>query len=281
MKEALYYKKTGLSVVECFLCPQNCKINDGGLGACRARKNMEGRLYTLNYDMVSSVALDPIEKKPLYRYYPGSMIFSAGTFGCNLKCMFCQNHEIAHGEPETYRIPHKQLVDQALSYKSSIGIAYTYNEPSIWYEYVYDTARLARSKNLKNVMVTNGYISEEPLEELLKYIDAANIDVKSFNDDYYVKICKAKLEHVKKRVEQYLKKCHIEITFLAVPGLNDGMDEMKELSQWLASLDRSIPLHIIRFRPLYMMKDHKAQTYDRVLKLQEEASKYLDYVYAH
>ncbi|MFO7637397.1 MAG: AmmeMemoRadiSam system radical SAM enzyme [Clostridia bacterium] len=277
----MYYEKQGDGKVQCFLCPHRCVLSPDQTGVCRARKNMDGRLYSLNYDKISAIAMDSIEKKPLYKFYSGSSILSVGTFGCNLKCSYCQNHEIAHGNPRLYTITSKQLVEQALSHKNNLGIAYTYNEPGIWYEYVRETSRLARARRLKNVMVTNGYICREPLEELLKHMDAANIDLKSFQEDFYRKVCKGTLCHVKESIEAYCQRCHVEITFLAVPDLNDGLDEMDRLARWLASLDKKIPLHILRFRPCYQMAGHRGQTYEKVLELQEIALKHLWYVYAH
>lgn len=248
---------------------------------CRGRTHISGKLYSLNYDKISSIAMDPIEKKPLYRYHPGSHILSVGTFGCNLRCRFCQNHDISQGNPHLFTITPKQLVEQALSRRNNLGIAYTYNEPSIWYEYVYDTARLARTRKLKNVMVTNGYLNPEPLAELYRYIDAANIDLKSFREEFYREICGGELSKVKDSIMAVHGFCHLEITFLAIPDLNDSDEEMEKLASWMASVSRDIPLHIIRFRPLFQMRDHPGQTYGKVLRLQEIAGRHLFHVYAH
>jgi pyruvate formate lyase activating enzyme len=189
MQEARYYEPLGEEQVWCHLCPHNCKIKAGQLGICCGRQNIEGVLYTLNYNRVTSLAVDPIEKKPLYHYYPGRNILSVGTFGCNFRCGFCQNWEIAHQDsPATREVTPETLVKVALEAQKasySIGIAYTYSEPLIWYEYVYDTAKMAHQQGLKNVLVTNGFVQKEPLLELLPYIDALNIDVKAFTEEYY------------------------------------------------------------------------------------------------
>lgn len=278
MKEAMYYEKQHDKRVSCYLCPHNCNIKDGGRGACRVRKNEGGILYTMNYDRIAAIAMDPIEKKPLYHFYPGSYILSAGTIGCNLKCSFCQNYHIAQEEAPTEEITSYNLVEIAENQKLNLGIAYTYNEPSIWYEFVFDTAKLARGRGLKNVMVTNGFISEEPLKELLPYIDAMNIDVKGFTEKYYKDVCKGLLGPVKKTVEIASEKCHLEVTTLVVPDLNDSIEEIGEIARWLASLNMDIPLHLSRYFPNYKLS--KDPTPVSVLfDARDEAKKYLNYVY--
>ncbi|MDP4180492.1 MAG: radical SAM protein, partial [Bacillota bacterium] len=176
---AKHYSKIEESKVQCLLCPHNCIIKPEAVGACRARKNINSELYTLNYGKITSMSLDPIEKKPLKRFHTGSKILSVGTFGCNFKCSFCQNWTIAHSDADTEDISPEELVDSAVSLKNrgNIGIAFTYNEPSIWYEFVYDTCVLAKEENLMNVLVTNGFISHQPLLDIIPYIDAMNIDV--------------------------------------------------------------------------------------------------------
>lgn len=256
MREAEFYERAGEKVT-CSLCPHNCHLGEGQKGLCRVRKNIGGKLYTLNYALVSSWGLDPIEKKPLYHFYPGSQIFSVGTFGCNFHCRFCQNWEIAHGEPVTESIPPEKLVDIAVGARDksgSVGIAYTYSEPVVWYEYVYDSAKLAHEKGLKNVLVTNGSIQEEPLKRLLLYIDAMNIDVKAITGDYYRRVCRGELEPVLRTVEKAYGRCHIELTTLLVPGMNDRDEEIGTLVDWVASLDVSIPLHFSRYFPRYEME---------------------------
>jgi len=285
VKLAQYYNKIEDSKVCCYLCPHNCIIKPGSTGTCRARANIEGDLYSLNYGKISSIALDPIEKKPLKKFYPGSMILSAGTFGCNLKCSFCQNWTIAQvsydESSDVYDVVPQTLVEKALELVSSgnIGIAYTYNEPFIWYEFVYDTARLAREKGLRNVLVTNGFISREPLEEFLPYIDAMNIDVKAFTSSFYNSICRAALDDVKRTVEISAEKCHVEVTNLVIPGLNDSMEEIEELAKWLASVSPEIPLHLSRFFPRYKMRDVSPTPRETLIEAKKVAERYLKYIY--
>lgn len=280
-KLALYFDKTENSKVHCYLCPHNCVIKPGGLGACRARQNIDGELYSLNYGKVTSMGLDPIEKKPLYRFRPKSIILSAGTFGCNLKCSFCQNWSIAHKEARWVEVSPEQLVDKALEAagEGNVGIAYTYNEPSIWYEYVYDTARLARTNGLVNVLVTNGFISRKPLEDLLPFIDAMNIDVKAYTEKFYQDICKATLENVRETVEMAAPRCHVEVTTLVIPDLNDGPEEIEEMARWIASVSPEIPLHLSRFFPNYQMTDRPPTPVETLKAAQERAMKHLKYVY--
>lgn len=281
MKRALFFERIENDRVHCYLCPHNCVIKPGSTGICRVRKNTGGDLYTLNYARIASLSLDPIEKKPLSRFHPGSMILSAGTFGCNLKCSFCQNWSIAHEDADTVEVPPEQLINKALEYKKAgnIGIAYTYNEPSIWYEYVYDCAAMANKMGLSNVLVTNGFIGEKPLLELLPYIDAMNIDVKAFTADFYKEICKAALENVRKTVELAAPHCHVEVTTLVIPGLNDSVEEIAELSAWLASISTAIPLHLSRFFPNYRMTDRPPTPLQTLERARRKASEYLEYVY--
>ncbi|HHW48591.1 MAG TPA: AmmeMemoRadiSam system radical SAM enzyme [Clostridiaceae bacterium] len=283
-KLALYFEKIENSKVHCHLCPHNCVIKPDGVGVCRVRKNIDGDLYSLNYGKVTSISLDPIEKKPLYRFHPGSMILSAGTFGCNLKCSFCQNWSIAHdNKASSYAVDVKpsELVSKAVETRNrgNIGIAYTYNEPSIWFEYVYDTARFAKKEGLVNVLVTNGFISKEPLIDLLPFIDAVNIDVKAFTPSFYSKICGAKLENVKETVEICSKNCHVEITTLVIPGLNDSVEEIEELSKWLSSISPEIPLHLSRFFPNYRMTDRPPTPVETLKKARDKALERLRFVY--
>jgi pyruvate formate lyase activating enzyme len=278
VKEAMYYKKEDDNRTHCYLCPHLCNIKEGGRGACMVRKNIDGTLYTLNYNRVAAIAVDPIEKKPLYHFYPGSDILSAGTVGCNLKCSFCQNYSIAQQEADTHEITSNILVDMAAKEKDNIGIAYTYNEPSIWFEFVYETARLAKDRGLKNVLVTNGFISEEPLKDLLPYIDAMNIDVKGFTEKYYRDVCKGILGPVKRTVEIASDKCHVEVTTLVVTDLNDSIEEIGEAARWLSSLNKDIPLHLSRYFPNYKLSNSPTPI-DTLLAVRDEAAKYLNYVY--
>ncbi|HOM03151.1 MAG TPA: AmmeMemoRadiSam system radical SAM enzyme [Acetivibrio sp.] len=280
-KPAMFYNKSEDLKVHCHLCPHNCTIKPGSLGVCRARKNIDGNLYSLNYGKISSIALDPIEKKPLYRFKSGSRILSIGTFGCNLKCSFCQNWEIAHDEPELYDVTSEYIVNKAkeLMPQGNIGIAYTYNEPSVWYEFVYDTSVLAKKEGLSNVLVTNGFIGKEALLMLLPYIDAMNIDVKAYTSSFYKDICGGALENVKETVKIAVEKCHVEVTTLVIPTLNDDLKEISEIAKWLSSLSRNIPLHLSRFFPNYKMQSIPPTPKETLYRAQEEAQKYLEYVY--
>lgn len=280
MKEALYYEKLDNGRVRCLLCPHGCVLPQDGTGVCRARRNMDGRLYSLNYSRVTSVALDPIEKKPLHRFRPGSLILSAGTFGCNLKCSWCQNWTIAHTDARTMELTPAGLADLAKQYASrgSIGVAYTYNEPSIWYEFVFDTARLVREQGFVNVLVTNGFINPGPLEQLLPYIDAMNIDVKAFTEEFYGKYCKGSLSSVMDTVERAARSCHVEVTTLVIPGLNDSPEEIERLAAWLASISSDIVLHLSRFFPCYRMNDIMPTPRQTLENARSSAMKHLEHV---
>ncbi|UWP60169.1 AmmeMemoRadiSam system radical SAM enzyme [Ruminococcus gauvreauii] len=266
----------------CPVCMHHCALREGQTGICRARKMTDGRILSLNYGRITAMALDPVEKKPLNRFFPGSNILSVGSFGCNLRCPFCQNHEISmHGE----EIPAEQMSPEALvelavslAVKGNIGVAYTYNEPLIGYEYVRDTARLVRRAGMKNVVVTNGCIDPDILEELLPDLDALNIDLKGFTDRYYQKLG-GDLETVKRFIRRAQSSCHIELTTLIVPGENDTEDEMEHLASWVRSVNPSIPLHVTRFFPRYRMSDFPATSVQTVYMLADTARKQLDYVY--
>lgn len=281
MHQAMFWEKARDDKVQCRLCPQGCLIAEGKKGYCRVRQNTGGTLYTINYGKCSSYGVDPIEKKPLYHFYPGSYIFSVGTFGCNLRCGFCQNWSIAHEDPDTVDLTPQKLMEAAASdYRGhhSVGIAYTYSEPFMWYEFVHDTAKLAKQAGLQNVMVTNGFVNPEPLEALLPYIDAMNIDVKGFSDQYYNETCVGELHPVLKTVEIASRHCHVEITTLLVTGLNDSEEEIAGLVDWLAGVGKDIPLHFSRYFPNYKMElpPTPIATMERARDI---ASKKLSYVY--
>lgn len=278
MHEALYYRTKENKVI-CQLCPKECIISEDRTGFCRVRKNIAGKLYTQNYGACSSYALDPIEKKPLYHFYPGSYIFSLGTWGCNFNCKFCQNWEIAQADPETIYLPPTKAVEFALKQSSrNIGIAFTYSEPSVWYEYILDTAQEARKAGLKNILVTNGFINLAPLAELLPFIDAMNIDVKAFNNEYYQKICAGYLDDVKRTVEQATKACHVEVTNLIVTNLNDHPDEIRDLAKWLSNISKDIPLHFSRYFPNYKINEQPTPLKTMQMAF-DIAKEYLNYVY--
>lgn len=279
MREAMHYELHEQGVI-CTLCPKGCIIQEGRSGFCRVRTNMGNKLYAENYAGCSSCALDAIEKKPLYHFYPGSSILSLGTWGCNFSCTFCQNWQIAQQRPDITELLPAKAVEIAKQYKEkgNIGIAYTYSEPGVWYEYVLETAKLAHEAGLKNVLVTNGFINPKPLHELLPYIDAMNIDVKAFHKDFYQTVCAGGLEAVKETVELAVRTCHVEITTLLIPGMNDNEKEISNMAEWLAKLNPNIPLHFSRYFPNYKMQAPPTPRIimDTAKKLAEQ---YLNYVY--
>ena len=273
----------------CPVCPHRCMLSEGQTGLCRARGMRDGEIVPLNYGIVSSIALDPIEKKPLARYYPGSVILSVGSFGCNLRCPFCQNWEISTSDGDefvrggnNFLSPGKltELADRLRS-RGNIGAAFTYNEPLVGWEYVGDTAKLLREKGLKTVLVTNGCVNGEIAERLLPYVDALNIDLKSFRAETYEKILGGDLETVKRFIARAAEDCHVELTTLIVPGMNDSEEEIRELTDWVASLPHGeeIPLHLTRFFPRYNMTDRRPTERQSVLRLVSAAREKLRYVY--
>ena len=271
----------------CQTCMHHCALSPGQMGICMARKNVNGKIVCTNYGRITSLALDPIEKKPLHMFYPGSLVLSVGSFGCNLRCPFCQNHEISMADSEgiqTIEMTPQMLVNKALAYKSAgnIGVAYTYNEPLIGWEYVRDTAVLVKKAGLKNVLVTNGTAELSILEELLPYIDAMNIDLKGFRQKYYEKLG-GSLETVKEFIIRAVADCHVELTTLIVPGENDKVSEMEEEAAWIASVEdavgKKIPLHVTRFFPRYHMLDKEATDIAQIHRLTDTAKKYLNYVF--
>lgn len=272
-----------MSRATCKICPHHCAIEAGGTGLCQARGNKNGNIEAINYGLITSIALDPIEKKPLKRFYPGSRILSVGSFGCNLKCRFCQNYEISMCGIEqavTRTVYPEALIETAVELKSqgNIGIAYTYNEPLVGYEYVFDCAAQAHENELKNVVVTNGFICEEPLIKLLPLIDAFNIDLKSHSEMFYKKIG-GELDTVKRTIQLAAQSSHVEVTTLIIPGENDSDEEMRRLSLWLSSVDPQIPLHITRFFPSYKMLNKAKTDVDALKRLAQTARGFLENVY--
>jgi pyruvate formate lyase activating enzyme len=257
MKEALYYKKIKDNI-QCTLCPNYCTIKENSLGKCNARKNIEGKLYALNYAKSCSLAIDPIEKKPLFHFLPGTKTLSVAALGCNMKCFWCQNWQISQAKFEDISydtLPPKDIVRLALEHNCR-SISYTYTEPTVFYEYVLDTAKLAHKKGLKNITVSNGYINKEPLLELYQHIDAANIDLKSFSERFYKKHCKASLKPVLETLINIKSLgIHLEITNLLIPGLNDSEQELSKMCTWIVKhLGKDTPLHFSRFFPMYRAK---------------------------
>ena len=281
----------GLVMGRCTVCFRHCELKEGQLGFCGARICRDGKVCAENYGKVTSLALDPIEKKPLNRFHPGSFILSVGSYGCNLRCPFCQNHEISWDEPvrklagTAEYISPEELAQTALYYRNrgNIGVAYTYNEPLVGYEYVRDSAKLVRDMGMANVLVTNGMADACVLEELAPYIDAMNIDLKGFREEYYQDVLHGDLSMVKSFIARAVKTCHVELTTLIVPGENDSEEEMRQICQWIRSLGNneksSIPLHISRFFPQFHMKDRPATDVRWVYHLADVAREYLQYVY--
>ena len=267
----------------CPICPHHCNLDVGEIGRCRARANNGEKIIDLNYGRLTSVALDPIEKKPLYKFFPSSKILSVGSFGCNLNCPFCQNYSISMNDltAETQNVTPDQLAKTAfdLSRRGNIGVAFTYNEPFISYEFVRDTSIILKKIGLKSVLVTNGTICEKPLIEILPLIDAMNIDLKAFNKNFYDWIG-GDFETVKRTIEISAKTCHVEVTTLIIPDMNDSVEEMIAESKFLASISNEIPLHISRFFPHYKLNDKNPTPVETIYKLVNTAKKYLRYVYA-
>ena len=283
-------------MARCNVCFRHCNIEEGTLGFCGVRTCSKGIVTAANYGCVTGFALDPIEKKPLSRFFSGSRILSVGSYGCNLRCPFCQNYEIswsdsalAMREGDYTVITPEQLAKLAENYKpqGNIGVAFTYNEPLIGYEFVRDTAKLVASLGMRNVLVSNGTATLDVLEEILPFIDAMNIDLKGFNDEYYQNILGGNRRMVMEFIERAVKDTHLELTTLIIPGENDSEEEMRELTAWVAELTdkagnkigREIPLHISRFFPRFKMTDRAATNIEHIYHLAEVAREKLRYVY--
>jgi pyruvate formate lyase activating enzyme len=284
MHLAHYYKKLEESAVQCTLCPHKCKLLPGQTGICHVRSNRQGELQTENYGKVSALHLDPIEKKPFYRFFPGSYILSLGTVGCNLQCQFCQNCEISqtgiNDFPWAKDYTPDEIVKKALEISNNIGIAFTYNEPTVFYEYMLDIAKISKNRGLKNVVVSNGYINKSPLKELLPWIDAFNIDLKAFTNEFYKKQTHSQIQPVKDTLVAIRNSGkHLEITNLIIPGLNDDEQEFTEMVEWISTqLGKESILHLSRYFPRYKMAI--PSTSETVLrKLYSIAKSHLKYVY--
>ena len=278
-------------MAECGVCFRHCQIAEGRLGFCGGRIVRDGRVEAYNYGRITALALDPIEKKPLARFFPGSKILSVGSFGCNLRCPFCQNHDISWSEQARQyaktaeTLSPEELAALALTTRGrgNIGLAFTYNEPLIGWEFVRDAARLAKAQGLKNVLVTNGTAELAVLEELKPYIDAMNVDLKGFTDDYYSRVLGGDRKQVMAFIEEAVRTCHVELTTLIVPGENDTEAEMRALSRWVGGLKNpdgeDVPLHVTRFFPRFHMQDREATEVRVVYRLAEVARESLRYVY--
>ncbi len=283
MREAYYYKKEG-SDMRCLLCPHVCLISPNERGKCRARLNLEEKLSTLVYGESDSgdyfFHVDPIEKKPLYHFYPGSYSLSFGTPGCNLFCKNCQNYNLSQSNPNDIKdscLKPEKIVDMAYE-RNCKSISYTYTEPTIFYEYVLDTSKIAKDKSLKNIWITNGFINPLPLKEALPYIDAMNIDLKAFTDEFYQSVCGARLSPVLKTIETAFEYTHIEITNLLIPTLNDSDEDIQKLVNFISELSDEIPLHFSAYRPSYKMKI-KSTPSETLFRAKDIAEQKLKYVY--
>ena len=267
----------------CEICPKHCRLAVGEVGSCRARVNDGEKITALNYGAITSIALDPIEKKPLYKFFPGSRILSVGSYGCNLNCPFCQNFEISMADStfQTKKILPEQLAALAaeLAGQKNIGVAFTYNEPFISYEFVRDTSELLQAAGLKSVLVTNGTVAPAALKKILPLIDAMNIDLKGFSQEIY-SLLGGDFETVRRTIELSAQSCHVEVTTLIVPTMNDSAEDMEREAQWLAGISKNIPLHISRFFPRYKVTNLPPTPVKKIYELVEVAKRHLNFVYA-
>ena len=285
MKEAFLYEKLEQNKVRCNLCNHRCVIREGSRGICRVRENRNGTLYSLVYDKVIPPLLDPIEKQPLFHFLPGSTTFSIATVGCNFRCKFCQNHKISQLPHDFNKIageliPPEVIIDYAIK-NDAKSISYTYTEPTVYFELCFDTARIAIEKDLKNVFVTNGYMTKECLKKIYPYLHAANVDIKSFRSQFYRNLCGAQFKHVLKTIE-LIKSLGIwlEVTTLIIPGYNDSKEELKDIAKFLVSLDPTIPWHVIKFYPEYKLITCPSTPENTLYKAREIGlSEGLKYVY--
>ena len=272
--------------VLCDVCPKFCKLREGQIGFCRARSNIGGKIVPINYGQATSLALDPIEKKPLMRFCPGTYILSYGSYGCNLRCPYCQNASISMAGPDN--CPHRLItpegltdlaVDLSKQEPGNIGVAFTYNEPTVCFEFIRDTSKLLHEAGLKYVVVTNGGLVRKYADELLPHVDALNIDLKGFSDEFY-RYVKGEFDTVKEFIKAAVEhKCHVELTTLVIPTKNDDPEEMEREAEWIASISPDIPLHLSRFFPRYKVDDLPPTPAETIYRLKDIAEKKLKYVY--
>jgi len=258
VKAALFYERLEDGVVRCLLCPHGCRLRPGAQGLCRVRRNESGVLRATTYGRLAADGMDPIEKKPLYHFYPGSWIYSLAAYGCNLGCRFCQNWRLSQGDGPAVEVTPDAAVEAVERGRRKgvpcVGLAYTYSEPTVWYEFVYDTARLAKARGYVNVLVTNGFIAERPLRQLLPEVDAMNVDLKGFDEQFYRRYCRGERDPVLRTIRlAHAAGCHLELTCLLIPGLNDSEAELGKLFDWVADLDAEIPVHLSRYYPSYRL----------------------------
>lgn len=272
--------------VLCDVCPKFCKLREGQIGFCRARSNIGGKIVPINYGQATSLALDPIEKKPLMRFCPGTYILSYGSYGCNLRCPYCQNASISMAGPDN--CPHRLITPEGLTdlavYLSkqepgNIGVAFTYNEPTVCFEFIRDTSKLLHEAGLKSVVVTNGGLVRKYADELLPHVDALNIDLKGFSNEFY-RYVKGEFDTVKEFIKAAVEhKCHVELTTLVIPTKNDDPEEIGREVEWIASISPEIPLHLSRFFPRYKVDDLPPTPAETIYRLKDIAEKKLKYVY--
>lgn len=282
MREALFYEEFPDEyehhTIRCTLCPHFCVLKPGQAGLCKVRNNDHGVMYSLNYGRIASISMDPIEKKPLYHFHPGQQILSVGSWGCNFRCPWCQNWEIAQEKPTTQNVYADRLIDIAIN-RESDGIAFTYNEPLVWFEFILDSTRMANANGLYNVLVTNGFVNEEPFQLLLQTVNAMNIDLKGFDPKWHKKRCGGDVEVVKQNIlRAHQEDVHIEITTLIIPGENDDERTLRQQFEWLASISQDIPLHLSRYYPAYQFQK-PATDASLMLNLHKIAREYLHHVY--
>ncbi|MCK5052557.1 MAG: AmmeMemoRadiSam system radical SAM enzyme [Candidatus Cloacimonetes bacterium] len=277
MKEALFYTQLEDQKVRCDLCPHNCVISPGKIGICRARKNIDGVLYAINYGETITISIDPMEKKPLYHYHPGKSILSIGPNSCNFSCKFCQNYQSSQLEVPTTTITPDKLVELCKSHNCGF-VAFTYTEPTTWFEFILDSSKLLKENGIKTVMVTNGFINQEPLKELLPYIDAMNIDLKAFDEKFYKTICNGSLQPVLDTIITASNRCHIEITNLIITDENDSEKQINDLVDFVANINPDIPLHFSRYYPTYKMENPPTSV-SKLEMAKEIAEKKLNFVY--
>lgn len=272
--------------VLCDVCPKFCKLREGQIGFCRARSNIGGKIVPINYGQATSLALDPIEKKPLMRFCPGTYILSYGSYGCNLRCPYCQNASISMAGPDN--CPHRLItpegltdlaVDLSKQEPGNIGVAFTYNEPTVCFEFIRDTSKLLHEAGLKSVVVTNGGLVRKYADELLPHVDALNIDLKGFSNEFY-RYVKGEFDTVKEFIKAAVEhKCHVELTTLVIPTKNDDPEEIGREVEWIASISPEIPLHLSRFFPRYKVDDLPPTPAETIYRLKDIAEKKLIYVY--
>jgi pyruvate formate lyase activating enzyme len=275
------YRKTN-GKLECLVCPHYCKLVIGNTGICGVRKNTGDKIDLITYNVLSGYSIDPVEKKPLYHFFPGHSILSIGSFGCNMKCDFCQNYHISQNIPKSIvsDVTIDRIISDAVTIGDNIGIAFTYNEPVIWIEYIRDVSLAAKEASLQTVLISNGYVNSEPLDEIIQFIDAFNIDLKAFNNDFYRNITGAKLEPVKSALKQIAGSGrHLEVTTLIIPGQNDDEKEMELQTEWMANeLGQDVPFHLSRYHPTYR-RDNPATSPGSLKRLFDIASRNLKFVY--